>query len=79
MAGTEIYLGTLWSAEQTQVTPVLRGPVIATSSTSRVAIVSSKSCIRESSAAKWSSGQEAINRKVATDLHGDDELWKQFI
>jgi hypothetical protein len=22
---------------------------------------------------------EAINRKVATDLHGDDELWKQFI
>jgi hypothetical protein len=58
MAGTEIYLGTLWSAEQLQVIPALRGPVTATSSTLRAAILSSQSCIRESSAATWSSGQK---------------------
>jgi len=58
MAGTEIYLGTFWSAEQMLVTPVLRDPMTATSSTFRVAIVSSESCIRESSAATWSSGQK---------------------
>jgi len=58
MAGTEIYLGTFWSAEQMQATPGLRDPVTATSSTFRVAIVSSESCIRESSAATWSSCQK---------------------
>jgi hypothetical protein len=58
MAGTEIYLGTLWSAEQMQITPLLRDPLIATSSTFRVAIVGSESCIREPSAVTWSSGQK---------------------
>jgi hypothetical protein len=58
MAGipTVTYLGTSCIAEQMQVTPVL-GPVVTTSTTFIIALVSSESCIRESSTATWSSGQ----------------------